>query len=111
MKSVIEQLESGQQVTHAYLGVQTTDTQTTGAKVAGVTACGPAAKAGVKTGDVIVSFDGKTVQDSADISADVNGAKVGDSVSLGVRRAGSERTVTVTLAQRPATSEAAVVQG
>ncbi len=111
VKQVVEQLMSGQDVTHAYLGVQTADGEATGATVAELSQDSPAAAAGIQAGDVIVSFDGKAVQTSAELSADVNGASAGDSVSLGVRRDGSEQTVQVTLGERPASTEAATVEG
>ena len=111
VKQVVEQLMSGEDVTHAYLGVQTADGEATGATVAELSQDSPAADAGIEAGDVIVSFDGKAVQTSAELSADVNGASAGDTVSLGVRRDGSEQTVQVTLGERPASTEAETVEG
>jgi putative serine protease PepD len=111
VKQVVAQLMNGGQVAHAYLGVQTADGEGTGATVAGLSPSSPAKDAGITTGDVIVSFDGKSVETSADLSADVNGAAVGDKVSVGVRRNGSERTVQVTLGTRPAGTQPAAVQG
>ena len=101
VRTVVEQLLKGHKVSHAYLGVQTTDA-TGGARVAKVTAGGPAAKAGLRAGDVITSFDGKQVSDAASISGLVNDHKPGDKVNLVVRRAGAEKTLTVSLAERPA---------
>ena len=101
VRTVVEQLLKGHKVSHAYLGVQTADADG-GARVASVSAGGPAAKAGLRAGDLVTSFDGKPVADAASISGLVNDHKPGDKVDLVVRRAGTEKTLTVTLGERPA---------
>jgi putative serine protease PepD len=101
VRTVVQQLLKGHKVSHAYLGVQTADANG-GARVAQVTAGGPAAKAGLRAGDVITSFDGKQVSDAASISGLVNDHKPGDKVELIVRRSGAEKTLTVSLGERPA---------
>jgi putative serine protease PepD len=108
VRSVVQQLENGGTVKHAYLGVQTADaTSGTGAQVAALTAGGPAQAAGIQKGDVITSFDGKPVQDAAALSGLVNAKQAGDKVTVTVKRSGSEKNVTVTLATQPAQATAA----
>jgi putative serine protease PepD len=108
VRSVVQQLENGGTVKHAYLGVQTADaTSGTGAQVAALTAGGPAQAAGIQKGDVITSFDGKPVQDAAALSGLVNAKQAGDKVTVTVKRSGSEKNVTVTLAAQPAQATAA----
>ena len=68
-----------------------------GALVADVVAGGPAEKAGLKRGDVIVEFDGREVKDSHSLPRMVAGTKVGKEVEVKVIRKGRPRTFTVTL--------------
>jgi len=67
-----------------------------GTVVTDVTADSPAAKAGVKTGDIITIFDGTRVSGSDEIVQAVAGHKPGDSVSLTVFRTAEGRTVDLT---------------
>ena len=55
----------------------------------------PAAKAGIKAGDIITAIDGEKVEGSGDVSRAINKKKEGD-VALTVIRKGNQRTVTVT---------------
>ena len=100
-KTLIPQLEANGEVTRGYLGVniQSIDPdlsralkleQSKGALVAEVVPGGPADKAGIKTGDVIVSFDGKHVHDSHDLPAMVAAATIGSEVPVAVVRNGKE---------------------
>jgi serine protease Do len=61
---------------------------------------GPAAKAGVKAGDVITSIDGKSIKDGDQLVADISARKVGSTAQLGILRSGANQTVTVTIADR-----------
>jgi putative serine protease PepD len=101
VKSVVEQLMTTGKVSHAYLGVQSTDGQNGGAQIAQVTGGSPAEQAGLKQGDVITSIDGKTVDSASALSAIVDGHKPGDTVKLQLTRNGSEKTLDVKLGQRP----------
>ena len=65
-----------------------------------VTPNGPAAKGGVKPGDVIVSIDGKQVKDGDQLVADISARKVGSTVQLGVLRGGAKQNLTVGIADR-----------
>ena len=59
---------------------------------------GPADKAGVKAGDVIVEFDGRKVTDPDDLVVAIRAKSVGDKVSLKVRRGNETISLTLTLA-------------
>lgn len=87
----------------AYLGVRLTALPSGGGVlVAGVTADGPAAAAGLATGDTITSIEGHAVQSIEDISVTLANLKPGEKVALGIRTPqGSKATVTVTLGQYP----------
>ncbi|HEY5071445.1 MAG TPA: Do family serine endopeptidase [Caulobacteraceae bacterium] len=64
---------------------------------------GPAARAGLAQGDVIVTVDGQGVDDDVGLNYRVATRKAGDSLELGVRRnGGSLRTLAVSIAAPPA---------
>jgi putative serine protease PepD len=58
---------------------------------------GPAGKAGVKAGDVIVEFDGHRVTDPDDLVVAIRSKSVGDRVGMKVRRGSQTISVTLTL--------------
>ncbi len=72
-----------------------------GALVNGVEKGGPAEKAGVKTGDIIVRFDNKQVGASSDLPRIVGGTKPGSTVGMQVFRDGKLQDITVTVAEIP----------
>lgn len=72
-----------------------------GALVADVIADGPAAKAGIERGDVVVSFDGKVVKDFRDLSRRAAATPVGKEIKVVVNRDGKEQTITVKLGEFP----------
>jgi putative serine protease PepD len=94
----------GEQIQIGYLGVAMGDATggQDGAVVQEVTPDSPAARAGLQAGDVVVSIDGKAVQDRSELVAAIRGHKPGDKVTLVVVRGGNETTITATLTQRPA---------
>ena len=70
-----------------------------GALVNAVEKGGPAEKAGVEAGDIILKFDGKTVNTSGDLPRIVGATKPGSKASLQVWRKGTNRDLTVTVAE------------
>ena len=76
-------------------------TSTRGALVASVFAGSPAAKAGIRQGEVIVSLGGATVASEADLSSAIAAHKPGDVVQVGLLSTQGSRTVSVTLGTRP----------
>ncbi|CAN7293016.1 Do family serine endopeptidase [Phenylobacterium sp. LjRoot219] len=74
-----------------------------GALVADVWAGGPADRAGVRQGDVIVSVDGRPAVDAGAVNYVIGTHRVGDSISLGLRRNGQQQTVTLKAQAAPAT--------
>jgi membrane-associated protease RseP (regulator of RpoE activity) len=70
-----------------------------GVLVTAVTDDGPAAKAGVKAGDVITAVDGETIDSPGDISRVISRKKEGD-VTLTVIRNKSQQTIRVTPSER-----------
>ena len=62
---------------------------------------GPAQKAGMKAGDLIVEFEGETVNDNAHLLKLVAAAKPGDKVKVKVIRGRKEKKLEVELGERP----------
>jgi len=101
VRSVADQLVSGQKVEHAFLGVQLQDAAGGGARIAAVTAGSPAADAGLKAGDVVTALDGTSIADAEELTAAVVSKQPGDTVKVTVKRDGSTKTLTATLGTRP----------
>lgn len=75
---------------------------TNGALIQNVESGGPAAKAGLKNGDVIRTFNAEPVRGSNELTADVMDTDPGTTVTLGIIRNGKHMTLQVTLGTRPA---------
>src|SRR3954447_14146042 len=69
VKNVVDQLRANGKVSHAYLGVSSSDAKGAGAQVGQLTSDGPAADAGLMAGDVITQVGGKQVQDASALTA------------------------------------------
>jgi putative serine protease PepD len=107
VKTVADDLIAGKVVEHAYLGVSVGDSASgTGAEIGTVRAGGPAAAAGLKTGDVITAIDGATIANANKLTAAISSHQPGDTLHLTVSRGGSTITITVKLGTRPATTTA-----
>ena len=109
-KSVIEQLKDKGKVTRGWLGVYiqrlTPETAESlgipgrrGALVSDVTSGGPAEKAGIRSGDVIVAFNGKEIKDEHDLPQAVASTKPGKAVNVRLLREGKEMAIAVTIAE------------
>jgi len=107
--SVVNQLENGGKVERAFLGVKiqpvTRDIaeslgmkDAAGAIVDSAEAGTPAAKAGLKSGDVIVKVDGTAIKDARDLTRRIGSLKPGETVKLGYLRNGREEAASITLA-------------
>ena len=73
-----------------------------GALVTSVDKDGPAQKAGVEAGDVILRFDGRAIDRATDLPRFVGGTKPGSTVNMTVYRRGNERQLPVTVVELPA---------
>jgi serine protease Do len=118
-KSVAEQLIAHGSVHHGYLGVGIEDVtpenagffklkDASGALVSQVTPDSPAARAGVKSGDVIDELNGHKVLDSSALQMNVSEVPPGQSVALGIIRDGQPVTLNVKVGeyQKPGTEVA-----
>jgi S1-C subfamily serine protease len=62
---------------------------------------GPAGKAGVLIGDVLLSLGGRKVADTEDIQTALEGTQVGGPIAAEVLRGGAAKTITITVGERP----------
>jgi serine protease Do len=117
VKTVIAQLKDKGSVSRGWIGVQiqpvTADIadslglkKAEGALVAEPQANGPAAKAGIESGDVITAVNGETVKDARELARTIGGLAPGSSVKLDVLHKGQDKVVNLTLGQLPNSVEA-----
>jgi serine protease Do len=111
-RHVMERLIHGGKVTRGYLGVYLRDItpnlaqdfnlpDQNGALVNDVARNGPAHKAGIKSGDVIVEFNGKKITDSNSLQLMVSESSPGTEATVKVIRDGQAKSFTVKLAELP----------
>ena len=117
VKTVIAQLRDKGTVSRGWIGVQiqpvTQDIadslglkKAEGALVAEPQANGPAAKAGVESGDVITEVNGTPVKDARELARTIGGFAPGNSVKLNVIHKGQDKVLDLTLGQLPNSVEA-----
>ncbi|MGL4551993.1 MAG: PDZ domain-containing protein, partial [Gemmataceae bacterium] len=100
--AVIDSAKIGTGKVPGFLGV-TPEAAATGVKLAAVSDGGPAAKAGLKAGDVVTAVGGKSVKGADGFTVVMAGTKPGDKVTLEGTRDGKPLKAEVTLGDRPAT--------
>jgi serine protease Do len=107
-KTVIGQLKSTGKIARGWVGVRIQEVsqeiaesmgleRPRGALIAGMSDGGPAAKAGVQNGDVVLTFDGKAVADNRALPRMVADAPVGKTVNIEVLRKGQRKTMPITV--------------
>lgn len=112
VKPIVESIIKNGRVIRPWLGILGGDvnpavvhqqklTVDKGVFVSDIPAGGPAAKAGMHKGDVIVSFDGKPLKDFGELRANIDKHKIGDKVEIGIVRGKEQKKLTVTLEQMP----------
>ena len=84
-----------------WLGVTMEKGTDIGVPIVKVVRGSPADKAGVKTGDRIVSVDGTKVTQPSEVSRLVQSHRIGEIAAVGIERGGSAQTQSVKLAVRP----------
>ncbi len=110
VQNVVAQLKSGGQVQRGWLGVQIQPVtpevadslnlkEARGALITEPQTDSPAAKAGLKSGDVITRVDGKQIKDARDLARQIAGIAPNSNVALTIIREGSEKTVDLKLGQ------------
>lgn len=112
-KPVVDSLIRSGKVEHAYMGVSISDItpenskffamkDNNGAVITQVESDSPAAKAGLKIGDVITAVDGRAVSDASQLQIAVGEKKPGSKLELSVLRNGKQMNVPLTLTQMDA---------
>ncbi|MDR4474891.1 MAG: DegQ family serine endoprotease [Nitrospira sp.] len=111
-KPIYESLVKTGKVVRGFLGIGIQDlnhdlaksfgvTGSNGAVVTDVKEEGPAEKAGIKQGDVILSFQGTSIEDAVTLQRAVTRSAVGSKVTVKVMRDGQEKELVVTIAELP----------
>ncbi len=117
-RNVMDQILAHGKVTRAYMGIIPQDvtpalakqfgsTETRGALVGDVSADSPAAKAGLKRGDIILELNGKAISGSNELRMSISMMQPETTVKLKVQRDGSEKEMADTLGELPAPEERA----
>jgi serine protease Do len=118
-EGITKQLISGGKITRGYIGatIQNLSDEMAdswglsgrkGAVVAELTPGGPAQRAGLQSGDVVVSVNGHPVSTSSEMTREVAKGHAGDVLHLDIYRNGKQRTIDVKSGTRP--SEAQLAQ-
>ena len=112
VKTVVAQLKDKGEVTRGWIGVQIQPVnadiaeslglkKAEGALVAEPQSDGPAAKAGIQSGDVITAVNGQPVKDARDLAKRIGGLAPGANVKLTIISKGAEKTVSLNLGELP----------
>ena len=110
--NVVDQLRASGRVARGYLGVLIQDVtrelaesfgmrRPSGALVAQVLPDGPASKAGIRPGDVVLEFNGKELNNSAQLPPLVGASRINEPADLVVLRNGKRMDFKVTVAELP----------
>ena len=119
---VADQIISTGRATHAYMGVGTRAvtedlqqqfslSRSSGILIASVTQNGPAEKAGIQRGDIVIQIEGKDMVESSDLLQAIRDKQPGDQVKVTLDRNGQTLDVMVTLEERPAELSATQAAG
>jgi serine protease Do len=117
VRNIVAQLKDKGSVSRGWIGVQiqpvTQDIadslglkKAEGALVAEPQANGPAAKAGIESGDVITAVNGETFKDARELARTIGGIAPGTAVKLNVMHKGQDKLVNLTLGTLPNQLEA-----
>ena len=108
--NVVDQLKEFGETRRGWLGVRIQDVTEDMAEALGLASAkgalvsdvpeGPAMDAGMQAGDVIISFDGREVEDTRGLVRQVGNTEVGKAVRVVVNRDGATQTLLVTLGRR-----------
>jgi len=117
VKSVVQQLKDKGSVSRGWIGVQIQQVtpeiadslglkKTEGALVAEPQPGGPAAKAGVESGDVITRVNDQPVKDARELARTIGGMAPGQTVKLVVLHKGQDKILSMTLGELPNSKQA-----
>ncbi|MEZ5961989.1 MAG: Do family serine endopeptidase [Hyphomonadaceae bacterium] len=115
---IVQQILRNGRVTRGWIGVsiQPLDAdianslgleEARGALVASVTPDGPAARAGLQQGDVILTFNGQRIENSRDLTQRVGATAIGANSRVEILRNGRRQTLSLRLGERPSEQQLA----
>jgi serine protease Do len=121
-KQLLPTLEQGKVVVRGFLGVGLQSmnqdlaqslglSSTDGALISGVTPDGPAAKGGMKQGDVVVAYNGKKIANANELTRAVGSTAPGTKVAMDVVRDGKPKSLNVRVGTRPTDEQLAMGGG
>lgn len=119
---IADQLKKNGKVTRSYLGVMMQDIDRNlaesynlpkpeGALITDVTPNSPAAKAGLKTGDIVLKYNGAAISRTSELLNYLNRSVPNQTIQLGVLRDDKTRNISATLTTAPDDTPAKVDQG
>jgi serine protease Do len=122
VKSVLNELISGKTIAYGWIGVGAQNitpdmaqyfglSSTAGAMIAAIDNTGPAARAGLKVGDIILKFNGEIVKNNQDLIDMINNSRPGDKAALDVIKDKKPSRVRVEIESRPEDRGAGVAAG
>ena len=111
-KSVLDAIVKDGEVVRGWIGIESQDitpemvesfglSKRSGAMIAGVVRGGPAERAGIQPGDILVAVAGKKVADTSEMLKLVAQLEPGASVPMTIVRQGRETTIAVKIGRRP----------
>ncbi len=108
VRSIFESIITNGYIVKPYIGVTISDVSAEsqsyglpeGAAIRSVTENGPAAEAGLQTGDIVTAVNGEAISNSSDLKKYVQAAAAGDAMELTVYRQGQTLTLTITIGEQ-----------
>jgi serine protease Do len=97
---IINQLRTSGHIERGWLGVSVANSDN-GVTIAGIERTSPAARAGLRQGDIILSVNGERIEGALGLIRTVAAVSPGSTVNLTIRRQGREFDMPVTVGQRP----------
>jgi putative serine protease PepD len=102
VRGELPKIEQGIQVSHAFLGVSLVPAGSAdGALIAAIAPNTPAARAGLRQGDLVTAVNGRPIRGPAGLLAGIAAEPPGSRLTLTVQRDSQRLTVTVTLSAQP----------
>lgn len=114
-KSILNDLISGKEIKHGYIGLWLQDinmdivkqfglgSEKTGSLIFKVEKESPAETSGLVSGDIIINVDDQPIQNSNDVTRIVSGKRPGESIDLKIFHKGSEKQVKLVIGERKET--------
>ena len=99
---IVADLREKGRIERGWLGVSLQESRTPGGVgIAGIERTGPAARSGLRPGDIVLAADGAKIESARELIRVVARKSPGDNVALTVRRQGRDVEIPVTVGRRP----------